>query len=70
MENGRIHMDKSSVIGLILGLIAVGVGMVLKGAELTALLEPAAFLIILLGTVAAVTIAFPGSVLKKSSIII
>ena len=65
MENGRIHMDKSSVIGLILGLIAIGVGMVLKGADLAALLEPAAFLIILLGTVAAVTIAFPGSALKK-----
>lgn len=58
-------MDKTSIIGLILGLIAVGVGMVLKGVGIAALINPAAVLIILLGTVAAVTIAFPGSALKK-----
>ncbi|WP_010647696.1 flagellar motor stator protein MotA [Oceanobacillus massiliensis] len=58
-------MDKTSLIGLILGLIAVGVGMVLKGVSVMALVNPAAILIILLGTVAAVTIAFPGSSLKK-----
>jgi len=58
-------MDKTSIIGLILGLIAVGVGMVMKGVSVMALVNPAAILIILLGTVAAVTIAFPGSTLKK-----
>ncbi|BAC14501.1 motility protein A (flagellar motor rotation) [Oceanobacillus iheyensis HTE831] len=58
-------MDKTSIIGLILGLIAVGIGMVLKGVGLEALINPAAILIILLGTAAAVTIAFPGSALKK-----
>ncbi|WP_210364116.1 flagellar motor stator protein MotA [Bacillus sp. REN3] len=58
-------MDKTSIIGVILGIIAVGVGMVLKGVEVQALLNPAAFLIIILGTVAAVTIAFPSNELKK-----
>ncbi|MBR3117921.1 flagellar motor stator protein MotA [Oceanobacillus profundus] len=58
-------MDKTSIIGLILGLIAVGVGMVLKGVGVTALINPAALLIIILGTVAAVTIAFPTSTLKN-----
>ncbi|OLN23607.1 flagellar motor protein MotA [Domibacillus antri] len=58
-------MDKASLIGVILGIIAVGVGMVMKGVGLTVLLNPAAFLIIILGTAAAVTIAFPGSELKK-----
>ncbi len=58
-------MDKSSFIGIFLGIIAVGVGMFLKGVSPVVLLNPAAFLIILLGTVAAVTIAFPGSELKK-----
>ncbi|WP_067727062.1 flagellar motor stator protein MotA [Oceanobacillus damuensis] len=58
-------MDKTSIIGLILGFLAVGVGMVLKGVGVGALVNPAAILIILLGTVAAVTIAFPGSTLKK-----
>ncbi|WP_026908884.1 flagellar motor stator protein MotA [Paucisalibacillus globulus] len=58
-------MDKTSLIGIILGLLAVGVGMVLKGVSLTALINPAAILIILAGTVASVMIAFPSSTLKK-----
>ncbi|KKE78968.1 flagellar motor protein MotA [Bacilli bacterium] len=58
-------MDITSVIGLILGIIAIGIGMVLKGVGLGALVNPAAILIILLGTIAAVTIAFPMNTLKK-----
>lgn len=58
-------MDKSSLIGVFLGLIAVFVGMVVKGVPLSALVNPAAFLIIILGTIAAVTIAFPTSELKR-----
>ncbi|MFS0861818.1 flagellar motor stator protein MotA [Fredinandcohnia sp. 179-A 10B2 NHS] len=58
-------MDKSSLIGVILGFIAVFVGMVLKGVSLSALINPAAILIIILGTIAAVTIAFPSSELKR-----
>ncbi|WP_449539582.1 flagellar motor stator protein MotA [Ferdinandcohnia sp. Marseille-Q9671] len=58
-------MDKSSLIGVLLGLIAVFVGMVLKGVSLSALINPAAFLIIILGTIGAVTIAFPSSELKR-----
>ncbi|RSD26712.1 flagellar motor stator protein MotA [Mesobacillus subterraneus] len=58
-------MDKSSIIGVILAIIAVGVGMVMKGVSVAALMNPAAILIILVGTVAAVTIAFPAKELKK-----
>lgn len=58
-------MDKSSLIGIILGIIAVGVGMFLKGVGPEHLLNPAAILIIIVGTAASVTIAFPGSTLKK-----
>lgn len=58
-------MDITSIIGLILGLIAVGIGMILKGVSLTALINPAAILIIILGTIAAVLIAFPMSSIKK-----
>lgn len=58
-------MDKTSVVGLILGFIAVGVGMFFKGVTPAALINPAALLIILLGTVAAVTIAFPTSEIKR-----
>ena len=58
-------MDLSSVVGLILGFVALLVGMFFKGVAPTALLNPAAILIILVGTVAAVTIAFPMNELKR-----
>ncbi|MFS0784642.1 flagellar motor stator protein MotA [Bacillus sp. 1P06AnD] len=58
-------MDKTSIIGVILGILAVGVGMVLKGVSITALLNPAAILIIIVGTIAAVTIAFPTNEIKR-----
>lgn len=58
-------MDKTSLIGIILAIIAVGVGMVFKGVSPAVLLNPAAILIILVGTVAAVVIAFPASEIKR-----
>ncbi|MFE8697306.1 flagellar motor stator protein MotA [Cytobacillus sp. FJAT-53684] len=58
-------MDKTSVIGLILGIAALGVGMVLKGVPIQALANPAAILIILVGTAATVVIAFPASEIKR-----
>lgn len=58
-------MDKTSLIGVILGIIAVGVGMVLKGVSVVALANPAAILIILIGTAAAVIIAFPTDEIKR-----
>lgn len=58
-------MDKSSLIGIFLGFFAVGFGMILKGTSLTALINPAAFLIIIVGTAATLFIGFPMAELKK-----
>jgi len=58
-------MDKTSIIGIIFGIVAVGAGMVLKGVSLITLVNPAALLIIFLGTIASVTVAFPGKELKR-----
>ncbi|MBO8173007.1 MAG: flagellar motor stator protein MotA [Bacillaceae bacterium] len=58
-------MERSTWIGITLGLIAVGLGMVLKGASLAALINPAAFLIIIVGTAASLFIGFPLEELKK-----
>lgn len=58
-------MEKSSYLGIFLGFFAVGVGMVLKGAQLSSLSNPAAFLIIIVGTAAALLNAFPLAELKK-----
>ena len=57
-------MEKSTYIGLLLAVIAVGVGMVLKGASLSSLLNPAALLIIFVGTAATLFIGFPMAELK------
>ena len=58
-------MDKSTVIGLIIGFVALIVGMVLKGVALGALLNPAAILIIIFGTIATIVIGFPMNELKR-----
>ena len=58
-------MEKSTIIGIIIGTLAIGVGMVLKGASITALANPAAFLIIIVGTAASLCNAFPMAHIKK-----
>ncbi|WP_274648467.1 flagellar motor stator protein MotA [Paenibacillus humicola] len=58
-------MEKSTIIGLALGLVAVMLGMVLKGAPLASLLTPAAYVIILVGTAASLFIGFPTSEIAK-----
>jgi chemotaxis protein MotA len=55
----------STVIGVIAGFISIFVGMVLKGAPLSALNNPAAFLIIIGGTFSCLFIGFPVAELKK-----
>ena len=51
-------LEKSTLIGVVLGIIAVFVGMILKGAPITALNNPAAFLIIIVGTFACLFTGF------------
>ena len=51
-------MEKSTLIGLLSGLIAIFGGMVLKGAPISSLNNPAAFMIIILGTFACLFTAF------------
>ncbi len=58
-------MDKTSVFGIVIGLLALGVGMVLKGVSMSALANPAAILIIVGGTVGVLLIAFPMEEIKK-----
>jgi chemotaxis protein MotA len=58
-------MEKSTVIGIFLGVFAVGFGIILKGASLAALINPAAWLIIFVGTAASLFVGFPMSEIKK-----
>lgn len=55
----------SSIFGILLALLVIGFGMILKGASLTSLNNPAAYLIIFGGTAAALFVAFPFKEIKK-----
>jgi chemotaxis protein MotA len=55
-------MDKTSVIGLLLGLTAIIGGQVLEGGHLGSLVQPTAFLIVLGGTLGAVMLQSPMNV--------
>ncbi len=63
-------MENSTIFGLVLGFSAVLVGMVLKGASLAALSNPAAFMIIIVGTAACLLNGFPLDHIKKFPVIV
>lgn len=52
-------MDIFLIIGIIVGLLSIVVGMIVKGANVAVLLNPAAAIIIIIGTMAAVMNSFP-----------
>ena len=59
-------MDILSLIGLVLAVVAVIVGAILKGAGVKALLSSAAFMIVIVGTVAAICVQTPLPVMKRA----
>ena len=58
-------MDLMGLFGIIFAVVALLVGMVLKGVPVSNLNNPAAILIIIAGTIGAVTISTPGNELKN-----
>ena len=59
-------MDILSIVGLVLALNAILVGAVLKGAGLMALVSAAAFMIVVVGTIAAIFIQTPLNVMRRA----
>src|SRR5919106_1417171 len=59
-------MDILSLIGLVLAACAILVGAVLKGAGIQALLSSAAFMIVVVGTIAAIFVQTPLKVMKHA----
>lgn len=59
-------MDILSIIGLVLALNAILVGAVLKGAGIMALVSAAAFMIVVVGTLAAICIQTPLTVMRRA----
>jgi chemotaxis protein MotA len=59
-------MDILSLIGLALALFAILVGAVLKGAGIMALVSSAAFMIVVVGTIAAILVQTPFPVMRRA----
>lgn len=59
-------LDKLTVTGAALGIAAVAGGSALKGSGVAALLSPAALMIVVVGTVAAVLVQTPGATFRRA----
>src|SRR5580658_9458520 len=59
-------MDVLSIVGLFLALVSILLGAVLKGAGLHALVSSAAFMIVIVGTVAAICVQTPMEVMRRA----
>jgi len=59
-------VDLLSLIGIALAGVALLLGATLKGAGIKALLSMAAFVIVVVGTIASICVQTPGSVMKRS----
>ena len=59
-------MDKSSVTGLIVGIGGIVAGLILEGGKLSQILQPTAALIVLGGTLGAIMLQFPLSVVGSA----
>jgi len=59
-------MDLVSLIGTILAFVVIIVGTILKGSSIEALWNPAAFVIVFMGTIAALLVQTQGKVLKHA----
>ena len=59
-------MDLVSIIGTILAFVVIIVGTILKGSNVGALWNPAAFVIVFAGTAAALLVQTQGKVLKQA----
>src|SRR5579863_6354124 len=59
-------MDMLSILGLALATVAIVLGAILKGAGVHALVSAAAFMIVVVGTVAAICIQTPMEVMRRA----
>ena len=57
-------MELTTLLGIIVGFLAVIVAMFFKGISFTVFLNPAAFFVIFVGTAATILNSFPGENLK------
>jgi chemotaxis protein MotA len=59
-------VDFLSILGIVLAFVALLVGAILKGAGVHALLSSAAFMIVVVGTIASILVQTPGKEMKRA----
>jgi chemotaxis protein MotA len=59
-------MDRSTFAGILIALAGIGAGLVIEGGKLAQVLQPSAALIVFCGTLGAVMVQFPLSVVLKA----
>src|SRR5271168_3772638 len=62
-----VHVDRSTVLGILVALTGLGAGLVLEGGKLIQVLQPTAALIVFGGTLGAVMIQFPLPVVLQAA---
>jgi chemotaxis protein MotA len=61
-----VHVDKSTVTGILIALVGIGVGLAVEGGKLAQVLQPTAALVVFGGTLGAVMVQFPLSVVWQA----
>lgn len=62
-------MDKTAVIGIALSLAALAGGQYIEGGQLSALVQPAAFMIVVCGTIGALLLQTPWPILRQGIVL-
>ncbi len=63
-----IAVDKSTFGGILIALIGIGCGLVLEGGRIAQVVQPTAALIVICGTIGAVMVQFPLSVVVQAAL--
>jgi len=61
-----MRIDKSTVIGILIALLGIGAGLVIEGGKIAQVLQPTAAMIVFGGTLGAVMVQFPLSVVLQA----
>jgi chemotaxis protein MotA len=62
----KVQLDKSTLAGILIALAGIGAGLVIEGGKLTQVMQFTAALIVFGGTVGAVMVQFPLSIVKQA----
>jgi chemotaxis protein MotA len=66
MDLAKMTVDKSTIGGIALAIIGIGIGLILDGGRLSQVLQPTAALIVIGGTIGAVMVQFPLGVVLEA----